>query len=186
VTDLEFGDELDDQQRRRLLWAMPTGIYVLGSTKGPEGPWHLMTHSLAVQVATEPCVVALAVETSALTHEYLVSSNVAALTVLRRDQRELVRRFVKPVEPSVIDRSAEEVTMGGVVVAAAPSGAPFLRDALGVLDLRVLESTSFTSHTTFFCEVTQVATAPEVTEGSASARIAQVLRMEDTKMNYGG
>jgi flavin reductase (DIM6/NTAB) family NADH-FMN oxidoreductase RutF len=186
VTVIGFEGELDDQQRRRLLWAMPTGIYVLGSTSGPDGSLHLMTHSLAVQVATEPCVVALAVEASAKTHEYVVASNVAALSVLRREQRELVRRFVKPVEATALEGRVDEVSMGGAVVARAPSGAPFLRDSLGCLDLRVLDATSFASHTTFFCEVTGVAVAPEVTEGSASARVAQVLRMEDTKMNYGG
>jgi flavin reductase (DIM6/NTAB) family NADH-FMN oxidoreductase RutF len=186
VTPLGFGGELDEQHRRRLLWAMPTGIYVLGSTGGPDGPLHLMTHSLAVQVATEPCVVVLAVEATARTHEHLVATNTAALSVLRRDQRELVRRFVKPVEATPIEGSTDEVSMGGAVVARAPSGAPFLRDALGALDLHVLEATIFASHTTFFCEVTDVATAPEVTEGFASARVAQVLRMEDTKMNYGG
>jgi flavin reductase (DIM6/NTAB) family NADH-FMN oxidoreductase RutF len=76
--------------------------------------------------------------------------------------------------------------MGGAIVARAPSGAPFLRDALGCLDLRVLDARSFASHTTFFCEVTDVAVSPEVLEGTASARLAEVLRMEDTKMNYGG
>jgi flavin reductase (DIM6/NTAB) family NADH-FMN oxidoreductase RutF len=182
---LEFGGT-DVQHRRRLLWTMPTGIYVLGSARGPEGPLHLMTHSLAVQVATEPCVVALAVEASARTHEYLEASGVAALTVLRRDQRELVRRFVKPIEPAVSPADGAEVSMGGAIVVRAPSGAPFLRDALGCLDLRVLDARRFASHTTFFCEVTDVAVAPEVLEGTASARLAEVLRMEDTKMNYGG
>jgi flavin reductase (DIM6/NTAB) family NADH-FMN oxidoreductase RutF len=182
VTALHF-DGVDDQHRRRLLWAMPTGIYVVGSTDASGSAVHLMTHSLAVQVATEPTVLALAVEASSRTRELVSGSKVATLSVLRRDQRELVRRFVKPVDAI---EGPDGLSVAGAVVERAPSGAPYLRDALGCFDLAVLGATSFVSHTTFFCEVTAVATAPEVTEGPASARLAEVLRMEDTKMNYGG
>jgi flavin reductase (DIM6/NTAB) family NADH-FMN oxidoreductase RutF len=186
VTTLSFDPVLDGQRRRRLLWAMPAGLYVLGSRGGEQGPYNLMTHSLAVQAATEPCVVAVAVEVMARTHALLELSGVATLSVLRRDQRALVRRFVKPVEGQVLDASGQLVELGSVAVALAPSGAPHLLDAAGCLDLRVLEAVGFTSHTLFCCEVTAVAVADEVLEGSASQRLAEILRMEDTKMSYGG
>jgi hypothetical protein len=44
----------------------------------------------------------------------------------------------------------------------------------------------FESHTLFCGEVTAAAVAAEVLEGPASARVAEILRMEDTKMSYGG
>jgi flavin reductase (DIM6/NTAB) family NADH-FMN oxidoreductase RutF len=185
VTELAF-EPLDEARRRRLLWAMPTGLYVVGSTRGDGGPYNLMTQSLAVQAATEPCVVALAVEAAALTHAAIEASGVATLCVLRRDQRALVRRFVKPVEDVSYDPGGRPTALGGAEVALAPSGAPYLLDAAGCLDLSVLERVTFTSHTLFCCEVTAVAVADVVLEGPASARTAEILRMEDTKMSYGG
>jgi flavin reductase (DIM6/NTAB) family NADH-FMN oxidoreductase RutF len=169
VTPLSFAPLTDTAHRRRLLWAMPTGLYVLGSTTVARSSWNLMTQSLAVQAAVEPCVIAVAVEVGARTHAYVESSGVAALTVLRRDQRALVRKFVKPID-----------------VGVAPSGAPYLVDAAGCLDLCVLERVTFASHTLFCCEVTGVAVADELLEGTASERRLDVLRVEDTKMSYGG
>jgi flavin reductase (DIM6/NTAB) family NADH-FMN oxidoreductase RutF len=190
VTELSFEatPEGDDgiAQRRRLLWAMPTGLYVLGSTAGERGPYNLMTCSLAVQVATTPCVVAVAVEAAAQTHAAMAATGVATLCVLRRDQRALVRRFVKPVEDVATDERGRPVALNGVAVSVAPSGAPFLVDAAGCLDLRVLADQRFESHTLFCCEVVAAAVADVVLEGPASARVAEILRMEDTKMSYGG
>jgi len=183
---LTFDSARDDARRRRLLWAMPAGLYVLGSTAGEGGPYNLMTHSLAVQVATEPCVVAVAVEAAARTHALLEASGVATLSVLRRDQRALVRRFVKPVNDVALDGDGRLASLGGVPVGLAPSGAPHLLDAAGCLDLAVIEHVVFTSHTLFCCEVTGAAVAAEVLEGTASERVVDVLRMEDTKMSYGG
>jgi flavin reductase (DIM6/NTAB) family NADH-FMN oxidoreductase RutF len=186
VTPLSFTDDPDGARRRRLLWSMPTGIYVVGSTGGTEGPYNLMTHSLAVQVATEPCVVALAIDVTALTHGNLEATGVATLSVLRRDQRDLVRRFVKPVSDVELDERGRPKTMAGVEVLVAASGAPCLADAAGCLDLGVVDKVAFASHTLFCCEVRAVAVAAEVLEGLASTHHAAILRMEDTKMNYGG
>jgi flavin reductase (DIM6/NTAB) family NADH-FMN oxidoreductase RutF len=186
VTALRFDDTRDEATRRRLLWAMPAGIYVLGSAGSATGPFNLMTHSLAVQVAVDPCVLAVSIERVARTHGLVESSGAASLCVLRRDQRALVRRFVKPVDDVVVDDGGAPVSMAGVEVAVAPSGAPYLVDAAGCMDLGVIDRVDFTSHTLFCCEVRAVAVAPAVLEGTASARIAEILRMEDTKMNYGG
>jgi flavin reductase (DIM6/NTAB) family NADH-FMN oxidoreductase RutF len=186
VTELAFDGAIDDARRRRLLWAMPTGLYVLGSTGGADGPFNLMTISFVVQVATEPCVVALGVEAGARTHALLEATGVATLAVLRRDQRALVRRFVKPIEDVTRDAGGRLAELAGVAVGVAPSGAPYLRDAAGCLDLLVVERVRFVSHTLYCGEVTGVAVADEVLQGSASERHVEVLRMEDTKMNYGG
>jgi flavin reductase (DIM6/NTAB) family NADH-FMN oxidoreductase RutF len=186
MTPLAFDESDLEVRRRRLLWSMPTGIYLLGSTGGEQGPYNLMTHSLAVQAATEPCVIALSVERSARTHELLLLTSRCALMVLRRDQRAIVRRFVKPVEDVDVDELGRLRALGGEPASLTPSGCPFLTDAAGCLDLRVIERIEFTSHTLFCCEVEAVATTDAVLEGSASARSFEVLRMEDTKMNYGG
>jgi flavin reductase (DIM6/NTAB) family NADH-FMN oxidoreductase RutF len=186
MTRLSFDDDPDGARRRRLLWSMATGIYVVGSIGASPGTYNLMTHSFAVQVATEPCVVALAIDVTARTHGYVGATGVATLSVLRRDQRDIIRRFVKPVSDVVLDEQGRPKIMAGVEVLVADSGAPCLADAAGCLDLGVVDRVDFASHTLFCCEVRGVAVAPEVLEGPASAHHGAILRMEDTKMNYGG
>jgi flavin reductase (DIM6/NTAB) family NADH-FMN oxidoreductase RutF len=186
VSALVFDDDPDGNQRRRLLWSMPTGIYVVGTTGGAPGAFNLMTQSLAVQVATEPCVLALAIDVTAVTHANVLATGVATLSILRRDQRDLVRRFVKPVGEIELDAEGRPRTMAGVDVLVAASGAPYLADAAGCLDLCVIDRVGYASHTLFCCEVRGAAVSAEVLEGPASAHHAAILRMEDTKMNYGG
>jgi len=181
---LAFRD--DEAARRRLLWAMPTGLYVLGSAGSEAGPYNLMTHSLAVQAATEPCVLALAVDRTARTHELVGASGRCSLSVLHRAQRAVVRRFVKPVERIEADASGRPMTMSGEPVGFTPSGVPYLSGAAGCLDLRVVERVEFASHTLFCAQVVGVAVDGALLEGAASERTLDVLRMEDTKMNYGG
>ena len=183
---LAFDEPDDGTRRRRLLWAMPAGIYVLGSSAGASGPWNLMTHSLAVQAAVEPCVLVLGVERDSRTHGLIEASGVCALSVLRRDQRQLVRRFVKPVDDIELDAEGRPSSMAAVPVALTATGAPYIADAAGCLDLRVVERVQFASHSLFCCEVVAAAVSAEVMEGRASDHIAEILRMEDTKMSYGG
>lgn len=186
MTSLGFHDDVDGARRRRLLWSMPTGIYVVGSMGREPRTYNLMTHSLVIQVATEPCLLGLAIEVTARTHAYLAATGVATLSVLRRDQRDLVRRFVKPVGEIELDELDRPRTMAGVEVLVAASGVPCLADAAGCFDLAVVERLDFVSHSLFCCEVRGVAVTDAVLEGPASAHHAQILRMEDTKMNYGG
>ena len=52
-------DELD-RHRRRVLWALPTGLYLIGSRHGEDV--NLMTANLVVQVCMEPKLVGVALE----------------------------------------------------------------------------------------------------------------------------
>ena len=83
-----------DRLRRRVLWRMPAGIYLLGSAARRRR--NLMTHNLAVQVATEPKLLAVAVRIDALTHELVHEGRVFSLCFLKRQDRALVRGFTKP------------------------------------------------------------------------------------------
>ena len=53
-------DEELDRHRRRVLWALPTGLYLVGSRHGDEV--NLMTANLVVQVCLEPKLVGVALE----------------------------------------------------------------------------------------------------------------------------
>ncbi|MGH9114580.1 MAG: flavin reductase family protein, partial [Acidimicrobiales bacterium] len=69
-----------DRARRRLLWSMPSGLYVLGSRAG--GRRNLMTLNWATQVATNPKLLAVSVEVRAYTHRLLREGRVFALNLI--------------------------------------------------------------------------------------------------------
>ncbi|MGH9071318.1 MAG: flavin reductase family protein [Acidimicrobiales bacterium] len=173
-------DDLEafDRVRRRVLWSMPGGLYLLGSRVGDER--NLMTISWVTQVATEPKLVAVSVEHSALTHRLVAEGGAFSLSTVAREDRAIVRRFVKPAAQDRQLGPAEgaTVTLNGFAVTEAVTGAPILAQAVAWLDCRVWGSVDASSHTVFVGEV--------VAAGFNRAEDTPVLRMEDTRMSYGG
>ena len=174
------GREPDDRLRRRVLWAMPTGLYLIGSRAEVDGRTrrNLMTANLVVQVATGPKLVGVALEASSVTTQLVEAAGAFTVSLLTRDDRAVVRRFVKPVADVETDRAGRATEMAGVAVGEAPSGLPVLADAAAWLDCTVRRQLDLGSHHFVIGEVTAVE-GPE-------AELAPVLRMEDTRMNYGG
>jgi flavin reductase (DIM6/NTAB) family NADH-FMN oxidoreductase RutF len=154
-----------DRRRRRILWSMPSGLYVLGSAAG--GRRNLMTLNWAQQVATTPKLVAVSVEAGAVTRRLVDAGGCFALSILRREDRAAVRRFVKPLGED----------LGGFAVRSASTGAPILEIAAAWLDCRVAQTAELGSHVLYVGEVVDCGGD---TEG------VDVLRMEDTRMSYGG
>jgi flavin reductase (DIM6/NTAB) family NADH-FMN oxidoreductase RutF len=164
-----------DRRRRRTLWSLPTGLYLVGSRLGDER--NLMTINLVSQVATTPKLVGIAVETEAVTHRLIAESGRFALSILRRSDRTLVRSFAKPAT-----YDAASATLNGELIRdAAVTGAPVLVAALGYVDCAVRDRLDFSSHTFFVGEVVD-ADLTDAPDGEPT----EVLRMEDTRMNYGG
>jgi len=178
---------LDDVVARRVLWSLPTGLYLLGSTGDPDsGPWNLMTINLVTQVATSPRVVAFSVEHGSRTESLLDATGVASLSILRREDRGIVRRFVKQVEDVTLDESGRPVAMAGHAVSVSGLGTPVLGTAAAWIDLVVNSTVDFESHRLYLAEVVAAGASEEVLAGPASERSVELLRMEDTRMNYGG
>lgn len=61
-----------DRLRRRVLWAMPTGLFVVGSRSGVRR--NLMTANWVMQVATKPKLVAVALESGSVTRALVAES----------------------------------------------------------------------------------------------------------------
>jgi flavin reductase (DIM6/NTAB) family NADH-FMN oxidoreductase RutF len=172
--DPAAGHDDFDRHRRRVLWALPTGLYLIGSRHGDDV--NMMTANLVVQVCMEPKLVAVALERDSMTARLVNAGGGFTVSLLSRDQRDVIRRFVKPV--TEIERSAE----GTVVAMAAhavtevgPYRVPILTSAVGYLACTVTTSEPLGSHTLCIGEVTDVGGEP-----------TDVLRMEDTRMHYGG
>ena len=160
-----------DKLRRRVLWKMPSGLYVVGSGHGER--LNLMTANWVTQVSFDPKLVAVSVEKGALTHALIHEGGSFAINVVSREDRAIVRKFTKPVE---IDVAA--MTLNGFGFHAVRTGAPILDQAVAYLDCELRQEVDVGNHTLFVGEI--------VGSGFQQDETTEVLRMEDTRMNYGG
>ena len=161
-----------DKLRRRVLWTMPYGLYVLGATDHALKR-NLMTLNWATQLSFDPKLVGVAVEKPALTHELIVEGRVFSLCTVAQDDRAIVRKFTKPVEADLA-----AMTLNGFAFHEGRTGAPVLDQAPAFLDCEVRQAVDVGGHTLFIGEV--------VDAGFQADEATPVLRMEDTRMNYGG
>ena len=160
-----------DKLRRRVLWALPYGLYVVGSRAGDRR--NGMTLNWATQVSFDPKLVAISVETGSVTEQLITEGGSFSLNLVDREDRAIVRKFTKPV-----DVDPEASTLNGFPFHEGCSGAPILDQAVGYVDCQVRQSLPVGGHTLFVGEV--------VDAGFQKQEETPVLRMEDTRMNYGG
>lgn len=172
--DTDGAQEELDRHRRRVLWAMPTGLYVIGSRAGDEV--NLMTANLVVQVCMQPKLVAVAIEREALTMRLVREGGAFSVSLLPRGDRAVVRHFVKPVVD--VERSDDGTLLamsGHAVDEVGPHKLPVLASAVGHLYCPLARTEELGSHVLCIGEVVGVGGEP-----------SDVLRMEDTRMHYGG
>ena len=160
-----------DKLRRRVLWTMPSGLYILGSRAGERR--NGMTLNWAGQVSSDPKLLAVSVEKPALTHQLVAEGRVFTLNIVDREDRAIVRKFTRPV---AVDLDAR--TLNGFPFHDAKTGAPILDQAVAYLDCEVRQRVATGKHTFFVGEV--------VDAGFQKPEDTPVLRMEDTRLNYGG
>jgi flavin reductase (DIM6/NTAB) family NADH-FMN oxidoreductase RutF len=161
-----------DRLRRRVLWSFPSGLYVVGSRH--EARRNLMTLNWLTQVAFEPKLLAVSVEHEAFTHELITAGRVFTVNTVDREDRAIVRKFTKPVE---VDVAAS--TLNGFPYHDGPvTAAPILDAAAAFVECEVRQTLDVGDHTLFVGEIVNAA--------FQKAEDTPVLRMEDTRMNYGG
>ena len=161
-----------DRLRRRVLWTVPSGLYVIGSTDGAERR-NGMTLNWLTQISFDPKLVGISVERAALTHELIETSEVFSVCLIRQEDRAIIRKFTKPVE---VDLDAR--TLNGFAYHDGSSGAPILDQSAAFLECAVRERVGAGDHTFFVGEVTNA--------GFLADEDTPVLTMDDTRMNYGG
>ena len=160
-----------DKLRRRVLWTMPSGLYVLGSRAGERR--NGMTLNWATQVSFDPKLVAVSVEHEAFTHELISGGGVFSLNVVAQEDRAIVRKFTKPVDVDLVAH-----TLNGFPFHDGMTGAPILDQSVAYLDCEVRQTVDVGSHTLFLGEI--------VDAGFQLDEDTPVLAMHDTRMNYGG
>ena len=170
VDDAEAEEEYD-KRRRRVLWTLPYGLYIVGSRAGDRR--NGMTLNWASQVSFEPKLVGIGVEKPAFTHELISESGTFTLCTVAREDRAIVRKFTKPV-----DVDLDAMTLNGFPFHEGVTGTPILDQAPAYLDCEVRQTVDVGNHSLFIGEV--------VDAGFQADEETEVLRMEDTRMNYGG
>jgi flavin reductase (DIM6/NTAB) family NADH-FMN oxidoreductase RutF len=167
----EAQDEYD-RLRRRVLWTMPAGLYVIGSTDKADRR-NGMTANWVTQLSFEPKLVAVSIEREALTHELIDLGGCFSVCILDREDRAIVRKFTKPVDVDLVAKTLNEFPYLERV-----TGAPVLAQSMAFLDCEVRERIPVGGHTLFIGEI--------LDSGFLKDEDTPVLRMEDTRMNYGG
>ena len=167
-------DQVDyDKLRRRVLWKLPSGLYVIGSRAEDPAIKQLMTANWVTQLSFDPKWVGVSVERSTLTHRLIEETSCFSISVIDREDRAIVRKFTKPV-----DVDLEAKTLSGFPYLERVTGAPVLAQCLAFVDCQARDRLDTGDHTLFAGEV--------VDAGFLRDEDTPVLRMEDTRMNYGG
>ena len=132
-----------------------------------------MTLNWLTQVSFEPKLMGISVEKSAVTHQLVTDGGVFTVNLVAREDRAIVRKFTKPVET---DEAAG--TINGFPFHDGVTGAPVLDQAPAFIECEVRQAVDCGGHTLFIGEVVHC--------GFQADEETPVLRMEDTRMSYGG
>ena len=108
-----------------------------------------------------------------MTHELISEGGVFIVNLVDREDRAIVRKFTKPVEVDLVAS-----TLNGFPFHGARTGAPVLDQAVAYVDCALRQAIDVGDHTLFLGEVVDGAFQQD--------EAVEVLRMEDTRMNYGG
>ena len=121
----------------------------------------------------DPKLVGVGVEKAAVTHELIAVGGSFTLNTVSREDRAIVRKFTKPTED---DPAAG--TLNGFPVHDGPTGAPCSPRRWRGSACEVRNPVDCGGHTFFIGEVVDC--------GFQADEDTEVLRMEDTRMSYGG
>lgn len=151
---------------------MPYGLYVLGSTDRRDRR-NGMTINFVTQLSSDPKWIGVGVEKAAFTHELIEAGRCFSLCMIDREDRAIVRKFTKPVDVDLAEK-----TLNGFAYVERVTGAPILAQSLAFLDCELHDTVTAGEHSFFVGEVVDV--------GFFKPEDTPVLRMEDTRMSYGG
>ena len=156
-----------DKLRRRVLWKMPSGLYVIGSRAGERRNGMTLELGVAARRSTQ----ARRHRASNRPRSRTSSSpkgGVFSVCIIDREDRAIVRKFTKPVEVDI-----EARTLNGFPYHDGVTGAPILDQAVAYLDCEVRQAVDLGEHTLFVGEIVDAAFQRDDEE-------TPVLRMEDT------
>ncbi len=130
---------------------------------------------------------AVAIESGSVTRQLVEAEGRFSVSILPKEARSAVRRFVKPVAETVLGDDGAVVSMAGEPVREVTGGLPCIASALGWLscDVRRLVEWDRPGDTPA-SHVLVVGEVVDVGEWQAATGPGAALAMSDTRMNYGG
>lgn len=159
---------LDAELINKVTWKIPNALALVGSRAGDE--WNGMTTSWITQVAQEPVLIGVGIDTAAVTHRLIADGG--AFTVNLWDA-ENTRPFVKFSKPA----AKEGMHLNGYAITEGTTGSPIFDDAIAWLECEVRQAVDCGSHTFFVGEL--IAAGIHDDEATPAS-------MSDTRMKYGG
>ena len=162
---------LTDELINKVTWKIPNALALVGSRAGDE--WNGMTTSWITQVAQEPVLIGIGVDTLAVTHRLITDSGVFTVNLWSGDN---TRPFVKFSKPAVLTNE-DGLALNGYGVVEGITGAPLFDDAVAWMECEVRQAVDCGSHTFFIGELVSAGINDD------EARVAS---MSDTRMKYGG
>ena len=161
---------LDDVTINKVMWMIPNALCLVGSRSGEE--WNGMTQSWVTQVAMEPVLLAISVDKKALTNRLIREGGAFSVNLWDRADTRVFVKFSKPA-------TKEGMTLNGRPVREGATGVPIFEEAAAWIECSLSDTIDVGTHSLFLGEV--VATGYR--EGAGPADVA---RIEDTRMKYGG
>lgn len=166
MADLSVPDEVVN----KVMWSIPNVLCLIGSRSEEE--WNAMTASWVTQVSMEPVIVAVGVDNSAVTHRLIRDGGSFSINLWNRDD---TRPFVKFSKPA----SKVDMTLNNRPIREGETGVPIFEEAIAYIECTVSGATDVGTHTVFFGEVVDCGFQGDGEE-------AEVARIQDTRMKYGG
>lgn len=159
---------LDPELINTVTWRIPNALVVIGSRYGAQR--NAMTASWVSQVAMEPVLIGVSVQTEAVTARLIRGGGSFSVNLWDATDARSMVKFAKPAD--VVDDAIR-----GRGVHDAPSGVPVFDEAVAWLDCTVRHTVELGSHVLFVGELT----ALDERDGEA-----EVASMAHTRMKYGG
>jgi len=158
---------LDERAKRDALRMLPHPVFIVGCTF--ENNHHLFVGTWLTQVSFRPPLVAFGCRKESGSHEMIRKSGIFSINLLDKSQKEIAAAFLKGAAFSDTKVNGLDFTVNG-------SGAPLLKDAMAVLECRVVQEAEGGDHRVFVGEVIHAETR----------RQAPSLTLEDIGLQYGG
>ena len=159
---------LDDELINRVTFKIPNALVLVGSRSGDE--WNGMTTSWVTQVAQDPVLIGIGVDTVAVTHRLISEGGSFTVNLWNSEN---TRPFVKFSKPAAKDGMA----LNGYPITEGITGAPIFDDAIAWMECEVRQAVDCGTHTFFI---------GELVDAGVNDDDARPAAMSDTRMKYGG
>lgn len=158
---------MDKEIRKKILRKIPYGLYILGLRKGDQ--FHGMVGSWLSQCSFEPPLLMLGIRKDSFSHSLMESNPCLSVNFPRKDQKDLVQAFFKPLE-------VKDGKFGNIPFRVGKNGVPILEPFPAWLECRIRQIVPGGDHDIIIAEIVESGIREDV----------DTLVMKDTGWHYGG